>query len=58
MKDLYSDRVTMITDPFYVCRCPQGHAYWSVIYVRTCRTCGKRLERCVPADIKKAVNAN
>lgn len=54
----YSDRVTKITDPFYVCRCPAGHAFWSTTYQKRCRECGQRFISCLPAGTKKAASAN
>lgn len=54
----YSDCVTQITDPFYVCQCPAGHAFWSVTYIKKCHKCGKRLTSCIPADRKKAASCN
>lgn len=54
----YNDHVTRVTDPFYACRCPEGHAYWSVTYTRRCRKCGRKLESCLPAGTKKAASAN
>lgn len=46
----YSDGVTRITDPFYLCICPGGHKEWSCIYVKKCRFCGRKLTKCIPAD--------
>ncbi len=52
----YSDKVTAITDPFYMCRCRNEHAYWSVTYQRYCKECGEKLH-CVPADQKNKKTA-
>lgn len=54
----YIDHVTKITEPFYVCHCPAGHAFWSVTYQRRCRECGRVLDGCLPADTKKAASGN
>lgn len=57
----YNGSTTQITDPFFACRCPGGHAYWSVTYTRRCHECGKVLESCIPTtqtDKEKAASAN
>lgn len=53
MKDkegFYQDGVTRITDPFYICICPEGHRVWNCIYTKQCPVCGSRLEKCIPAN--------
>ena len=53
----YTDGVTKATDALYICKCKNGHMYWSVTFVSKCSRCGARLT-CVPAgkmDNKKGV---
>ncbi len=48
----YSDGVTRIIDPFYKCRCVNGHQYWSITPISICSKCGGEM-RCAPASEKK-----
>lgn len=52
----YSDG-TLILSPFYVCRCQNGHNYWSVTKQEKCSRCGADL-KLIPADKKRATNCN
>lgn len=47
----YSDG-TPITAPFYVCRCQNGHTYWSVTREGKCVHCGSD-PTYTPADKKE-----
>lgn len=54
----YTDGVTAITDPFFVCQCQNGHSYWSMIYTPSCSVCGSKLASCIQADKKRATSGN
>lgn len=53
----YGDGITRITDPFWLCICPEGHTAWSCTYVKKCYFCGKKLEKCIQADQYKKRNS-
>lgn len=44
----YSDGVTRVSAPFYVCECEAGHKCWSVTGKKIC-SCGKPV-KCRPAN--------
>lgn len=54
----YADGITKVTDPFYMCVCPDGHKMWSCVYERTCPECGRKLFLCIPADQYKKETAS
>lgn len=50
--EYYTDGVTRVTDGLYVCKCEDGHTYWSLTYQTRCSKCGKKVS-CMPASNKK-----
>ena len=54
----YQDGVTKVTDPFYMCVCPDGHKMWCCTYLKKCPECGKKLSICIPANLYKKETAS
>ncbi|MDY3908283.1 MAG: hypothetical protein SOZ48_00890 [Eubacterium sp.] len=53
MQKYYTDGVTEITDGFYICKCQNGHQYWSCTYEKKCSRCDAKLLGCIPANKKE-----